>query len=121
VEFVPMLALAALIYKLVDFVRYLLNGDRNGAITQLVTWAFAILAVILYAHTNWAHALSFGGINLHQLNLASQLVVGLQLGSLASTGKDLLKAVDNTNSAKIPTLLPAGPAALHRRQTQDAG
>lgn len=114
-EFVPLFALPLLVKKGVDFVRYLTNGDRNGYVTQLVAWAFGVAAVMLYAHANWA--VPVGGATLDRLNVWSQIAVGLNLGSIGSFAQDLLKAVDNHNTAKIPTLLPAGPTP----PTQDVG
>lgn len=116
-DFVPIFALAALIYKLVDFVRYFTKwqqGGKNGVVTQLLCWGVAIVAVILYAQSNWAMSLPIAGFNFHQLNLASQIIVGLQFGSLASAGKDIVKAVDRTDSARIPTLLTPASPGKHR-------
>lgn len=115
-EFLPLLTLPALILKLTDFVRYMVNADRNGVITQALVWVVSVLAVIAYAHSSLPDP---PGLGLHAMNLWAQILIGLQAGSVASAGKDVLKAVDNQNSAAIPTLLSAGPAsATGRHRTE---
>lgn len=116
--FVPMVAMVALIYKLIDFTRYLVNADRNGVVTQLLVWLAGVVAIVLYAHTNFGTGLVFGGLALHKMNIWAQIVIGLQAGSVASAGKDAIKAIDNHNTAAIPTLLPAGPVAGRHRSTE---
>lgn len=107
-EFVPALAMAALTFKVVDFLRYLRAADLNGALTQLCAWVAGVIVVLLVARTSWADGIAVGDMNLGTLNFWSLVFYGLAAGSAASVAKDTLKAVDNTNSAAIPTLLPAG-------------
>lgn len=114
-EILPVLTLPVLLYKLIDFVRYAVNGDRNGIITQLLVWLAGIFGVLLFAHSDLP---DMQGLALHQMNIWSQIIIGLQAGSLASAGKDALKAVDNHNSAAIPTLLPAGTDTTGRHRSE---
>lgn len=105
-EFVPALAMAALIYKVIDFCRYLRAADVNGVLTQLAAWIAGVLVVLLVAQTDWANGIGVGDKNLGMLSFWSLVFFGLTVGSGASLVKDTVKAVDNTNSAAIPVLLP---------------
>ncbi len=107
-EFLPAIAMITLVIKLIDFSRYARARDTNGIVTQLVTWAAGIVVVMLAAQTDWAADLSVGEFSLAELGLWSQVFWGLSFASTASFSKDFTKAVDNTNSAAIPTLLPEG-------------
>lgn len=97
--------MAVLIYKIVDFIRYVRAADINGVITQLAVWIAGVLVVFLVAQTNWASGVGVGDMNLANINAWSLLFYGLSVGSGASFIKDTLKSVDNTNSSQIPTLL----------------
>lgn len=107
-EFIPVVAMAALTFKVVDFLRYCRAADINGALTQLCAWIAGIVVVLLVAQTDWADGIGVGDMNLGNLNFWSLVFYGLAAGSTASVAKDTLKAVDNTNSAAIPTLVPGG-------------
>lgn len=105
VEFVPALALAALVIKGIDFLRYLKARDVNGAGTQLIVWAAGVGFLLLAAQTQFAATIPIGDLNLAQLGVWDIVFAGLSLGSTASMVKDIgYKALDNQNTAKIPTL-----------------
>ncbi len=104
VEFVPALALAALVLKIIDFLRYIKARDVNGAGTQLIVWAAGVGALLLVAQTQFATEIPVGDMNLSQLGVWDIVFAGLSLGSLASASKDVLKSIDNNNTSKIPTL-----------------
>ena len=108
-EFVPIVAMAALILKVIDFLRYTVAADINGAGTQLIVWVAGIATTFLVAHTEWADGVEVGGVALAKLGFWSLVFVGLSTSSVAAAGKDLLKSLDNANSSKIPTLFPVGP------------
>jgi hypothetical protein len=105
-EFIPTLAMAALTLKVIDFLRYARAADMNGCLTQLSAWIAGVVVVLLAAQTDWAAGINIGDRNLHVLGFWSLVFYGLSAGSGASIAKDALKAVDNTNSAAIPTLVP---------------
>jgi hypothetical protein len=111
-EFVPVAAMAVLILKLIDFARYCRAADLNGVITQLSAWAAGVIVVFLVAQTDWASGIGVGDQNLETLNAWSLFFYGLSVGSGASLIKDSIKAIDNTNSAQIPTLMRR--SARHR-------
>lgn len=107
-EFIPVVAMAALTLKVIDFLRYCRAADVNGVTTQLASWIAGIVVVLLVAQTDWASGIAIGDMNLGTLGFWSLVFYGLSAGSAASFAKDALKAVDNTNSAAIPTLIPTG-------------
>lgn len=117
-EFVPALAMLALILKLIDFARYARAGDMNGVITQAVTWVAGIVVFLLVAQTAWADGIEIGDRPLSKLGFWSLVFAGLTIASTASVVKDIgYKALDNHNSTAIPTLLPhAGARGVHRAQ-----
>lgn len=115
-EFVPVAAMAILTLKLVDFLRYARAADLNGVLTQLCAWVGGVVVVLLVAQTDWARGIQIGDKSLHSLSFWSLIFVGLTTGSGASVIKDVgVKALDNSNSAAIPTLAPPS-----RRATTDS-
>jgi hypothetical protein len=106
VEFIPVIAMGALTIKVIDFLRYLRAGDMNGVLTQLCAWVAGVIVVLLVAQTTWADGIGVGDQSLATLGFWSLVFYGLSAGSGASLAKDTLKAVDNSNSAAIPTLVP---------------
>lgn len=114
-EFIPVVAMAALTLKCIDFLRYLKAGDLNGVVTQLITWLAGVIVVLLVAQTDWADGIAIGDMNLATLGFWSLVFYGLSAGSGASFVKDSLKAVDNSNSAAIPLLVSSSA----RRRVKD--
>jgi hypothetical protein len=100
----------ALILKVVDFLRYAKARDYNGVLTQAITWVAGVVVLLLVAQTTWAAMISVAGVPLGKLGFWSVVFAGLTVSSGASLVNDYRKALDNSNSAAIPTLLPAGPA-----------
>lgn len=118
--FVPALAMLALVKQGLDWIRYLRSGlrtgDWNGVITQTAAWGLGVFAVWITAQSDWAAAAgeALGVGSLAKLNLASQILFGLMVGSGASLTKDAIKAVDGTQSAAVPHLLNDDLPALRR-------
>ena len=104
--FIPAVAMFSLIKKLLDFMKYLTSRDVNGAVTQLAVWLSGVLVVVLYAQTDWAETFSFAGFTLADMNMASLVALGIGLGSSASVATDFIKSRDDSDSAKMPPLLP---------------
>lgn len=112
-EFVPMLALLALVKKLVDFSKYVTNKDLNGALTQIWSWLVGIAVVWVFSETSWADQIVVGGVSLAGASFAVIVVVGLTVGSAGSVLTDVVKGIDGSDSAAMPKLLPGaqdGPA-----------
>jgi hypothetical protein len=104
--FVPMLALVALVKKIVDFGKSVTNGDANAIVTQLVAWTAGVLAVVLFAKTDFAASVSFGDWNLAAMNFWTQLTVGLTIASSAGVVTDTLQAVNPADPRVDKKLLP---------------
>lgn len=108
--FIPAVALAALAKKAFDFVRYLLARDWNGSLSQLLVSGAGIGVIFLAAQTDFANEIGIGRHTLGNVGGWSLVFVGIVLASSASAVLyDIPKALDNTQSAAIPSLLPPGP------------
>jgi uncharacterized membrane protein len=107
VEFVPIIALAALVKKVVDFLKFITNRDVNGIVTQLVAWAAGVLALLLAAQTDWADGIKIGDMSLATLNFWSLLFVGLSVSSFGSVaGYDIPRKLDRTTPTPDHKLIP---------------
>jgi ABC-type branched-subunit amino acid transport system permease subunit len=95
----------ALVLKLVDFLKYLKNGDSNGIVTLLLGWAAGVAAVQIISWTQWNDEIKIGDETLNSLSFASQIVLGFVATSVAAVVYDFKKAVDNSDSAKTPNLV----------------
>lgn len=96
--------LVLLVKKSVDFVRYLTNGNANGAITQIVAWLFGIAATYLAEWADWTANTDAG----------PHILWGLAFGSAASVIHDLFTAIAKawTTGPLLPTrTVPATPVA----------
>jgi hypothetical protein len=120
-EFLPAVAMMALIVKVIDFGRYARAGDINGVVTQLVAWAAGVIVLLLVSRTTWADGITVGDRALSTLNFWSVFFAGISISSAASLVKDTLKSVDNHNSSAIPTLLPSGPHRARRGEPAREG
>ena len=111
-EFLPVVAMGLLVVKGLDFLRYARARDLNGVLTQLSAWAVGILVVWLVSQSDWADGINIGDLALGKLGVWSIVFVGMSVASGASFAKDITKAIDNHQSAAIPTLTaPTPPAA----------
>lgn len=113
-DFVPFAAAGVLIIKLIDFIRYASARDINAVVTQLAVWIAGVLGVMLLANTAWARGLTVAGVPLSALGFWSQVFYGMSLSSTGSIVNDFKKAIDNSNSAFVPTLLPTRYVGTHR-------
>lgn len=120
-EFVPAVAMLALVLKVVDFLRYAKARDYNGVLTQLITWVAGVVVLLLVAQTSWSAMIGVAGVPLGKLGFWSLVFAGLTISSGASLVNDYRKAIDNSNSAAIPTLLPPGPVNPPDRRNAPTG
>lgn len=104
-EFVPIVVMLALIKKLVDVVRYATGRDWNAVVTQVLVWFAGVVVVTVFAASDWAGSIALGDLQLENMNLASLVLAGLTVGSAASVGQDVIKAVDNGQTEAKPPLL----------------
>lgn len=102
---VELATMAAVAKKFVDFIRQLRGRDVSAVLTQLLAWASGIVVVYLAAHVDFASAIEFANVQLDQMGLFTQTVLGVLVGSVGSVVKDGLKAVDNTQTEATPALV----------------
>lgn len=110
-EIIGLASLIALAWKIVDFAKFIRARDWNATATQAATWAAGIVVVLLAAEADVTAHLTIGDVALTDVNTASRLLIGLSLLSLGSVGFDFKKAIDSSDSAHTPSLLP--PARSH--------
>lgn len=104
-DFVPMVALAALVITFVNFLKYAKAGDVNGAGTIFIGWVAGVVAVLIGAQTDYAGALVFGDVALENANVWTQIFVGLNIASAGVVLNEFKQAVDRSDSAAKPSLL----------------
>jgi hypothetical protein len=98
-------SLAALVWKITSVLKYLTSGQVRQTVTQVIPWVAGILAVVVAAQADVAEGIVvFGTHALGDLDGWSQILAGISLGSAASVGYDVKKAVDATDSATEPPL-----------------
>lgn len=105
-EFVPVAVLASLVLKFTDFGKLVSAKNWSGVTTQLVAWGSGILATFLFASSDFAGGIEVGAGTLATLNGASLVLVGMSIASTAGVVYDVKRAVDSSDSAKMPELLP---------------
>lgn len=106
--FVPLAAMGALVFTLVNLLKNLRAGKWSPVVTQLIAWLAGVVVVVLFAQTDWAATIAFGGQALSDLNGSSQFVIGLMASSIFGVATEVIKAVDNTDSAAKSPLIPPG-------------
>ena len=106
IPIVGLVGLVALVWKVVDFIRLVANGSqsKSGIVTQLVAWVGGIMAVVLYAASDFASTVSIGDKPLDKLSFVTLVLVGMALGSIASASVDVKQAIDATDSSVKPKL-----------------
>lgn len=106
IPFSPVLLLGTLVFTVINFLKFLRGRDWNAALTQLCVWIGGVTVVWLFALTQFAGSVRLGGIALSQADWASLVFIGLLASSLLSTINEVKKAIDTTDTAVTPTLLP---------------
>lgn len=100
--------LAALVWKVTDFLRLVANlpATRSSVVTQLVAWLAGVGAVFLYGASQLGDFQVPGTkLLLSDMNGWTKLIVGLAIGSATSVGVDVKQAIDRSDSAAKPALL----------------
>lgn len=105
-EFVPLAAMASLVYTLMTFLKAATNRDVNGVVTQLVAWLSGVVIVFLVAQTDFATTVNIGTYTLATLNGSSLLFLGLSGAGIGGVANKYIKARDNFDTARDPNLLP---------------
>lgn len=110
-EFLPFAVAVALVWKLVDFVKFVRAKDTNAWATQLAVWGAGIGVAFLLRESDFSKSLQVGQFVLGGLNAASTVLFGVALGSAASSTFDAKKAIDNNDTAATPPLIPESTAS----------
>lgn len=100
---------AALVWKVVDFLRMVFNlsTQKSAVLTQIAAWGGGIILVMLGAHAGATRALIIPGTDqsLKVLDFGSQVIAGMLISSLASGIVDVKRALDGTDTARVPPLV----------------
>jgi hypothetical protein len=72
-------------------------------VTQLAAWLGATAVVFLYSASDFG-TFSIGDIAINNMEWSTKLILGLAIGSAASVGTDVKKAIDSSDSAAVPPL-----------------
>lgn len=101
-------ALAALAWKITSLVKYLSAGQVRQAVTTVVPWVAAFVALLIGAQADATAAVVLPSVHvsLGDMDVASMLLLAATTGALGSTFYDVKTALDNTDSAAEPQLLP---------------
>lgn len=102
---VPIVALGALVFALVNFLKDLSGRNWNGVITQLIAWVSGVAVVLIFCQTFLANTVTLNEVAMSKLSFWSQVFVGLIITSLLSTVNEGYKAIDSTQTASTPKLL----------------
>ena len=100
--------LAALIWKLGDLSKLVTNRDWNGLFTQVWIYVLGIVIVLVAGNANAFEGLVIPGMTepMGSLDGLSLVIIGLCIASFGSTAFDFKKALDGSDSAKTPSLIP---------------
>lgn len=103
--------LGLIVYKLLDFLKDLTNRNWSGVITILIGWVAGIAGVFLFADSAFGSQLQVGeghhhSLLLGDLDVSSKVILGMAATNLLAAFYDAKKAVDGSDSAKTPPLLP---------------
>lgn len=74
---------AVFMRKLFDFVRYIVHGDLNGIVSQLLIWLFGIVFIYCLVWAEWTGM---------PATAPQRVISGLFIASFASTVHDFLTA-----------------------------
>jgi hypothetical protein len=108
-EFVPFLAMLALVKKLIDFFKYLTNKDKNGIVTTLAAWVAGVGAILLFSMSDFADGITIGDTTLGALNIASLVIVGMSIGASAGVAADVISSRRPSDDPARLKLLPNAP------------
>lgn len=102
----PLAAMGTIVFCLMNFLKSLTSKNFKAAVTQVIAWISGVITVALAAHTDYASGVSFGDLSLEKLNGPSQIFLGLIASSILGTVHEIKKAIDTSDSAKQPPLIP---------------
>ena len=108
-EFLPVAGVIATIFTIINVLRSARGQDWDGVLTPLVVWAAGVIGVYLTAQSDWGDvgqlAALTGGKAWSDLSFPSILLLGLHLGSGATTLNEAFGALDKSRSTAKPRML----------------
>lgn len=95
----------------VDLVKYVRARDTNGYVTQIAVWLAGIGTTVLLSLSDFGESIDVGGVALDVASGATLILAGLGLGSAAMLANEVKSAIDRSDTAVKPELIPHGPEA----------
>lgn len=105
-EFVPLVVAVSIVLTAMAVLKHARAGQWNDVMTIGVATAVSIGVAFLLRGSDFAGGIDVGGVALANLNGASTVLFGVSLASAARTTHQVLKAVDHSQSAAEPKLIP---------------
>jgi len=106
----PIVALGTLVFTLVNFLKFLSVRDWKAVTSQVIAWAAGVAGIFIMGATQFASGIHIGDVSLANLDGWSKLLVGLIATSLLSTVNEVKKAIDNRDTARMPSWFERRPA-----------
>ena len=92
----------------VDLVKYIRARDTNGYLTQITVWLAGIATTVLLSLSDFGESIDVGGVPLDVASGATLVLAGLGLGSAAMLANEVKTALDRSDTAVKPPLVPEG-------------
>lgn len=101
------IGLTAVIWKFVDFMRLLgsFKTEQSAVTTQLLSWVGGVVAMLVYAASDFGGTVTIDGKPLSQFSTISLVLLGVMMASTASAAVDVKQAIDSRDNASKPPLL----------------
>lgn len=112
-EVVGLAGLIAIIWKVVDFLKFIAARDTNSMITQGSVWLAALAVSLLAREADPFETVGILGTTFGQLDWPAVVLFALGIGSTASGVYDFKSAWDNHDSAATPSLMPTASHTVH--------
>lgn len=105
-QFATLAGALSFVKAIVDLVKYVRARNTNGYVTQLAVWLAGVFVIVVMSHSDFGKAIDVGGVTLDAASWGTLLLVGLGLGSSAMLANDVKQALDRSDSAVKPDLVP---------------
>lgn len=106
-QVVPMIGLGSTVVAAVNMLRYAVNRNVNGVATLGAAWLGGWGMTALAAHSSVTDGVTLMGSQpIAATNWADQLLYGIAVASFGSFGVEVKKALDRSDNASKPRLIP---------------
>jgi hypothetical protein len=95
-------ALGTVVFTFINMIRFAVAGQVSSAFRQILAWASGVIAALIVARTSLGEGFTFGSRSLSHIGWFSQCLVGLMAASTISVVNEIKKAIDRTDSARVP-------------------